>query len=53
MLNRLLGYGIGLDEVVQCLRHGPLGIEGLAALIQGFIVDYGMTGDLLEGKYQM
>lgn len=41
---------MGVDEVVQWLWHGPLGIEGLSCLIQHFVVNYGMTGDLLEGK---
>ncbi len=35
---------------MQQLWHGPLSIEGLCGTIWGFVVDYGMTGDLLEGK---
>lgn len=49
-LNRLVGYGVGVEEVVQRLRRGPLGIEGLSKYIRWFVVDYGVTGDLLEGK---
>lgn len=33
LLNRFLGYGMGVDEVVQRLWRGPLGIEGLSCLI--------------------
>ena len=49
-LNRLLRYSIGVKEVVQQLQCGPLSIEGLCGTIWGFVVDYGVTGDLLEGK---
>ncbi|KAH8995049.1 hypothetical protein EDB86DRAFT_2804872 [Lactarius hatsudake] len=49
-LNGLVGYGIGVDKVAQRVRRGPLGVEGLAGYIRGFVVDYGITGDLLEGK---
>ena len=32
------------------MRHGPLGVKGLAQYIRGFVVDYGIEGALLEGK---
>ncbi|KAI9433400.1 hypothetical protein H4582DRAFT_1819930 [Lactarius indigo] len=50
MLNWLLGYGIGIEDVAQRVRRGPLGVRGLAQYIHGFVVDHGVTGDLLEGK---
>ncbi len=48
-LNRLLGYGIDIEDIVQ---RGPLGIEGLTQYICSFVVDYGVTGALLEGKLE-
>jgi hypothetical protein len=50
VLNRLLGYGVDIEDIARCVRRGPLGVEGLVRYIRGFVVDYGVTGDLLEGK---
>jgi hypothetical protein len=50
MLNRLLGYSIDVEDIMQCVHCGPLGVEGLAQYIHGFVVNYNVTGDLLEGK---
>ena len=50
LLNWLLGYGIEIEDIAQRVHRGPLGVEGLARYIHGFVVDYGVTGDLLEGK---
>jgi hypothetical protein len=52
MLNRLLGYGSSLEDIARRVRRGPLGIEGLSQLIHKFVVGYGITGDLLEGKLE-
>ena len=49
-LNGLLGYGVSVDEVAGLVRHGPYGVKCLAGYIQGFVVDYGIPGALLEGK---
>ena len=49
-LNGLLGYGISVNKLAEQVRHGPLGVKGLAQYIQGFVVDYGIEGALLEGK---
>jgi hypothetical protein len=49
-LNILLGYGSSLEDVAQCVRCRPLGVEGLGRLICRFVVNHGVTGDLLEGK---
>jgi hypothetical protein len=51
-LNRLLGYGIGIEEIAQRVRRGPLGVKGLTRYINGFVVDYSITGALLEGKLE-
>ncbi|KAH8982058.1 hypothetical protein EDB86DRAFT_2834542 [Lactarius hatsudake] len=51
-LNRLLGYGVDIEDIAHCVRRGPLGIEGLTRYIHGFVVDYGITGGLLEGKLE-
>jgi hypothetical protein len=51
-LNRLLGYGLDIEEIAQRVRRGPLGIKGLTQYINGFVVDYGITGALLEGKLE-
>ena len=29
VLNRLLGYGVDIEDIAQCVRRGPLGVEGL------------------------
>jgi hypothetical protein len=52
VLNRLLGYGIDIEDIAQRVRCGPLGIEGLTQYIRGFVVDYHITGVLLEGKLE-
>ncbi|KAF8263204.1 hypothetical protein EI94DRAFT_1773013 [Lactarius quietus] len=49
-LNRLLRYGSTVEDVAQCMQHGPLGVEGLGHLIHRFVVKHGITGGLLEGK---
>lgn len=51
-LNRLLGYGADLEDIAQRVRRGPLGVKGLTRYIHGFVVDYGVTGELLEGKLE-
>jgi hypothetical protein len=50
VLNNLLGYSSSVEDVARRVRRGPLGVEGLGWLIHRFVVDYGITGDLLEGK---
>ncbi|KAH8991292.1 hypothetical protein EDB92DRAFT_1995091 [Lactarius akahatsu] len=50
MLNWLLGYGIDVEDVAQRVRRGPFGIGGLVQYINGFVINHGVTGDLLEGK---
>ena len=50
MLNNLLGYSSSVEDVARRVWHGPLGVEGLGQLIHRFVVNYGITGDLLEGK---
>ncbi|KAH8987060.1 hypothetical protein EDB92DRAFT_2090923 [Lactarius akahatsu] len=50
MLNWLLGYGIDVEDVAQRVWRGPLGIGGLVQYINGFVINHGVTGDLLEGK---
>ncbi|KAH9001812.1 hypothetical protein EDB86DRAFT_2827580 [Lactarius hatsudake] len=51
-LNRLLGYGVDIEDIAHRVWCGPLGIEGLTRYIHGFVVDYGITGGLLEGKLE-
>ncbi|KAH8987652.1 hypothetical protein EDB92DRAFT_1948499 [Lactarius akahatsu] len=51
-LNRLLGYGADIEDIAHCVRHRPLGVEGLTWYIHGFVIDYGITGRLLEGKLE-
>jgi hypothetical protein len=51
-LNRLLGYGANLEDITQRMRRRPLGVEGLTQYIHGFVVDYSVTGELLEGKLE-
>lgn len=51
-LNRLLGYGVDIEEIAQRVRRGPLGVEGLTQYINGFVVNHGITGVLLEGKLE-
>jgi hypothetical protein len=51
-LNRLLGFGVEIKDITQCIQCGPLGMEGLIRYIHGFVVDYSVTGDLLEGKLE-
>ena len=51
-LNRLLGYGIDINEIAQRVRRGPWGIGGLTQYIRGFVVEYGIAGALLEGKLE-
>ncbi|TFY55061.1 hypothetical protein EVG20_g9459 [Dentipellis fragilis] len=53
MLNQLLGYGVSVEEVSRHVRRGPLGVEGLCRYINGFVLEYGITGDLLEGKLRI
>ncbi|KAH8995594.1 hypothetical protein EDB83DRAFT_2325014 [Lactarius deliciosus] len=50
MLNWLLGYGIDVKDIAQRMRCGPLGVGGLVQYIHRFVVDHGVTGDLLKGK---
>ncbi|KAI9430615.1 hypothetical protein H4582DRAFT_2063629 [Lactarius indigo] len=50
VLNRLLGFGSGVEDAAWRVRRGPLGIEGLGRLIHRFVLKRGVTGDLLEGK---
>lgn len=50
VLNNLLGYSSSVEDIAQQVWHGPLGVEGLGRLIHRFVVNYGITGDLLEGK---
>ena len=50
VLNNLLGYSSSVEDVARRVRRGPLGVEGLGRLIHRFVVTYGITGDLLEGK---
>jgi hypothetical protein len=52
VLNRLLGYGVDVEEIAQRVRRGPLGVEGLTRYIRGFVVTYGVPGALLEGKLE-
>jgi hypothetical protein len=52
VLNRLLGYGSSLEDIARHVWRGPLGVEGLGQLICKFVVRYGVTGDLLEGKLE-
>ncbi|KAH9013987.1 hypothetical protein EDB85DRAFT_1876665 [Lactarius pseudohatsudake] len=51
-LNRLLGYGVDIEDIAHRVRRGPLGVEGLTRYIHGFVVDYGISGGLLEGKLE-
>ncbi|KAH9003649.1 hypothetical protein EDB86DRAFT_2826236 [Lactarius hatsudake] len=51
-LNWLLGYGVDIEAIEHCVRRGPLGVEGLTRYIHGFVVDYGISGGLLEGKLE-
>ncbi|KAN0137520.1 hypothetical protein V8E53_004571, partial [Lactarius tabidus] len=51
-LNRLLGFGVEIEDIAQHIQHGPLGMEGLIGYIHGFVVDYSISGDLLEGKLE-
>lgn len=51
-LNRLLGFGVEIEEIAQRIRRGPLGMEGLIEYIHRFIVDHSISGDLLEGKLE-
>ncbi len=51
-LNRLLGYGVDIEDIAQRVRRGPLGVEGLTWYIRSFVVDYGVAGALLEGKLE-
>lgn len=52
VLNRLLGYGVDIEDIAQRVRRGPLGVEGLTRYIKSFVVDYRITGALLEGKLE-
>jgi hypothetical protein len=49
-LNRLLGYGSSVEDIIQRMQRGPLGVAGLSCLICRFVVQYGIAGSLLEGK---
>ena len=49
-LNRLLVYGINIDEIAQHVQCRPWGIGGLTQYIRGFVVKYGIAGALLKGK---
>ncbi|KAH9165187.1 hypothetical protein EDB89DRAFT_1858599 [Lactarius sanguifluus] len=51
-LNRLLGYGVDIEAIEHRVRRGPLGVKGLTRYIHGFVVDYGISGGLLEGKLE-
>ncbi|KAH9021614.1 hypothetical protein EDB85DRAFT_2278387 [Lactarius pseudohatsudake] len=51
-LNRLLGYGVDIEAIEHRVRRGPLGVEGLTRYIHGFVVDYSISGGLLEGKLE-
>ena len=50
VLNNLLGYSSSVEDITRRVRRGPLGVEGLCWLIHRFVVNYKITGDLLEGK---
>ncbi|KAF8261287.1 hypothetical protein EI94DRAFT_1810533 [Lactarius quietus] len=52
-LNRLLGYGSTVEDVAQCVRCRPLGVEGLGHLICRSVVKHGITGGLLKGKIRI
>lgn len=49
-LNLILGYGTTPTQVVESLRRGRKGIEGLLTYIEGFVWKSGVVGALLEGK---
>lgn len=49
-LNLILGYGTTPTQVVESLRRGRKGIEGLLTYIEGFVRKSGVVGALLEGK---
>ncbi|KAH9005732.1 hypothetical protein EDB86DRAFT_2795608 [Lactarius hatsudake] len=51
-LNRLLGYGVDTEAIEHRVRRGPLGVKGLTWYIHGFVIDYGISGGLLEGKLE-
>ncbi|KAH9031979.1 hypothetical protein EDB84DRAFT_1438724 [Lactarius hengduanensis] len=46
----LLGYGVNIEAIEHHVRCGPLGVKGLTRYIHGFVVAYGISGGLLEGK---
>lgn len=52
VLNRFLGFGVDIEDLAQRIRRGPFGIEGLIRYIHGFMADYSIPGDLLEGKLE-
>ncbi|KAH9168605.1 hypothetical protein EDB89DRAFT_1909186 [Lactarius sanguifluus] len=51
-LNQLLGYGVDIKAIEHRVRRGPLGVEALTRYIHGFVVDYSISGGLLEGKLE-
>ena len=48
----MLGYGIDIEDIVQCMWHRPLGVKGLTWYIYSFVVNYGVAVVLLEGKLE-
>ncbi|KAF8267318.1 hypothetical protein EI94DRAFT_1801802 [Lactarius quietus] len=51
-LNRFLRYSVDVEDIALQVRRGPLGVEGLTRYIHGFVVEYSITGGLLEGKLE-
>lgn len=53
MLNNLVGWGRSPEEVAGLIRRGAKGVEGLWKYIRGFVIEYGVSGALLEGKVRV
>lgn len=49
-LNNAVGWGRTAEEVVPILRRGGNGVEALCRYVEHFVLGYGVTGTLLEGK---
>lgn len=50
ILNGVLGWGRTADDVAHDIRRGVMGLDGLLAMVEHFVMGYGIRGSLLEGK---
>lgn len=50
ILNNVVGWGASVEKVAGLIRRGPKGLEAMVRYLESFVVEYGISGVLLEGK---